>query len=64
MTVAELIVKLRALPDQTLPVLLDDWNEGYAFPAELDSVDVCSTMIWPDNEEKKEVNAVLLGVKE
>jgi hypothetical protein len=38
MTVAELIAQLQKLPDQSLPVCLDDWSEEYVDPSEVGTV--------------------------
>lgn len=60
-TVQQLIDILSKIDDKSLPVCLEDWNEGWAFPDHLSSVKVVNDRI--STSDGKKTTFVLLDIR-
>jgi hypothetical protein len=65
MNVQELIDQLSLIEDKSLPVLLDDWNDGSAFPHQCDLIRQSPVKYYSNykiEQDPKYGLAILLGV--
>ena len=62
MNVKELIAKLEEIEDKTLPVCIEDWNEGYAHDMEFDEITIDTGRFATKESVHDSAKHVVLGV--